>query len=423
MTRNQGVGLLLLAFFLGILLGLGLGWQVWPVKWYNTDPADLRTQHQEEWVLMTADSLAVNSNGELASNRLAQLIDDNTSWEQVSALVHQVAKRQRSAGDGGSATRLERLVTITGLPAAGTTEFTPPRRTLVQSISWLGYVILGLGFLIMASALVVLVLARRRQANPMPAPADALASADAPVADPAPAGRMEPVVNTPAGTRRLWGSDDFRGTALQGRPTQDGGGTPPYNRADAYAGAARTGRPVNVMPVFSEDEEDSETEPEGVGQRPAAVAGATGLFLGTYRAEYTLGDDHFEENFAISAGDDFLGDCGIVIADVMDEEGVQRVDAFEMWLHEVGKSKSDAQESRCLLISEYVGQAEGFRDRLAARGQVFAARPNLSITLETDSLRMLATVIGIAYAGDEPMPNSYFSRLTVEFRVERKRAV
>ena len=69
-----------IALFVGIGLGLLFGWQVWPVQWYDTDPSDLRAEHQEDYILMIADSLAVNGDGDLARKRLTELTDDDTSW-------------------------------------------------------------------------------------------------------------------------------------------------------------------------------------------------------------------------------------------------------------------------------------------------------------------------------------------------------
>jgi len=44
-----------LAFALGLLVGwLVLGWLVWPVKWDNTDPWDLRSQHQRHYLQLVA---------------------------------------------------------------------------------------------------------------------------------------------------------------------------------------------------------------------------------------------------------------------------------------------------------------------------------------------------------------------------------
>ena len=44
---------------LGIVIGHFLGWQVWPVSWYDMDPSDLRLEHQMSHVLMAADSFAL----------------------------------------------------------------------------------------------------------------------------------------------------------------------------------------------------------------------------------------------------------------------------------------------------------------------------------------------------------------------------
>jgi len=64
---------MLIALVLGILFGLLLGWQVWPVTWYNTDPSDLRIEHQTNYVLMAAEAFAQTGNSEQARLRLGQL--------------------------------------------------------------------------------------------------------------------------------------------------------------------------------------------------------------------------------------------------------------------------------------------------------------------------------------------------------------
>jgi len=46
---------LLLAFVIGLLLGwMVLGWKIWPVKWVDTDPWDLRPEHQRRFVTLVA---------------------------------------------------------------------------------------------------------------------------------------------------------------------------------------------------------------------------------------------------------------------------------------------------------------------------------------------------------------------------------
>ena len=45
-SRRYALLLVVAGLLAGIGIGLVLGWQVWPVSWYDTDPSDLRVQHQ-----------------------------------------------------------------------------------------------------------------------------------------------------------------------------------------------------------------------------------------------------------------------------------------------------------------------------------------------------------------------------------------
>jgi peptide/nickel transport system permease protein len=60
----------------GILLGLGAGWWLWPAKAVSITPADLRPDHQLEYTRMLVDSYAVNGDNSLAAARLNALGED-----------------------------------------------------------------------------------------------------------------------------------------------------------------------------------------------------------------------------------------------------------------------------------------------------------------------------------------------------------
>jgi len=64
-------------FGLGLLLGwLIIGWTLWPVEYYDTDPPDLRRSHQEAYISLVADSFGLNGDVQLARERLQGFGDD-----------------------------------------------------------------------------------------------------------------------------------------------------------------------------------------------------------------------------------------------------------------------------------------------------------------------------------------------------------
>ncbi len=408
MTRNLSIGLLMLAFVLGICLGLGLGWQVWPVKWYDTDPADLRLQHQENWLRMTADSLAVTGDVKQAQARLEQLTNpDNPDMQRIANLAEQVAQAEKAAGNGDQATRIRNMASMTGLPTPTAADLTLPRPEPFLFASWLGYLLLGLGLLVLVAAGIVWVIFRRNRS--LNATFD---NANSPTATPS-ASQSASTSQRPAVTAKLSESAPYRGAARPDRPPFGQTATVAYATSGAYQSTvARSTQERELTPTFTNQEEARTPD------RPASPA----LFLGTFRAEYRLGERDFDRSFSVEDSEkEVIGDCGMVSADVMEDDTSQKVDAFRIWLYEVGERGSQ-QEVDYFFLSEYANQAEAIRGKLAPPDKIAIARPNLSITLETSSLKLVATVVDVEYGGDDLAPNSYFSRLIVEFRMERKRA-
>jgi len=137
-VRKLALPLILLAAVLGVAVGLFLGWQVWPVQWYDTDPSDLRLSHQQTYVEMVADSMAVTGEAETAARRLLELTDDDTSWAQVANLVEGTAQVQEKQGNAAAALRIRRMAQLAQLPAASGEAFQPvasegglPTRTIL----------------------------------------------------------------------------------------------------------------------------------------------------------------------------------------------------------------------------------------------------------------------------------------------------
>ena len=133
MLRRLVWPLIAVGILVGILIGLILGWQVWPVRWYDTDPSDLREQHKMSYVIMAADSLAVTGNQELAKRRLADLVDKRNTWEQVANLVERVALEREQAGDSAAALRVRRLAQVVQLPSPKVTPATPAAKPSTRS--------------------------------------------------------------------------------------------------------------------------------------------------------------------------------------------------------------------------------------------------------------------------------------------------
>ena len=134
---------------------------------------------------------------------------------------------------------------------------------------------------------------------------------------------------------------------------------------------------------------------------------------------YARGDDRFEYSFPIeNETQDFLGDCGIAIAESLGSDTPKNVTAFEVWLFD----KNDIRTRTKILMSEHAFHDEGIKAKLATKGtDQILAREGETVVLETVSLILNAIVTEIAY-GDEAgqPPESYFDRLSIKFHVWRK---
>jgi len=141
--------------------------------------------------------------------------------------------------------------------------------------------------------------------------------------------------------------------------------------------------------------------------------------LGHFVASYSLGDDHYDESYSIeTATGEFLGQCGVEVAEILGEGTPQRVTAFEVWLFEPNAIRTVTK----VLMSEYAFDDVELRDRLAAKGEAVLVQANVPLVLETATLRVTATATEALYSQDDGqfMPNSTFDRLTVELVAQRR---
>ena len=114
-VRRQALIGFVIGLVVGLIIGLPiLGWQVFPVEWYDADPFDLREQHKEAYISMLADSYTLNTNVALARERVE-------GWDSKE-LGRIIGQLQAKAGDGAQVQRLDNLAAALGVQA----EVVPP---------------------------------------------------------------------------------------------------------------------------------------------------------------------------------------------------------------------------------------------------------------------------------------------------------
>jgi hypothetical protein len=415
---------LLLGLCLGLLGGLWAGWMQWPVRWYDTDPSDLRLAHQVAYVTMVADSYALTEDRQVATQRLYELMDDDTSWEQVANLVMRVAVAREEAGDAASAQRIRQVFEASALPSPYLAEWhlTPPDRGMEVTV--------GLAALGLLALLSIIALLRMATA---PWPPSGL-TAEVQVQEPDWLDGLEGQAPVPQSTEPQSPASvtpaagwPVAGASAAGWPAADPAGTRPSEAVVPVAPQFPVAEPFDDDDEWEDafEEEDDLLDDDDLVSPPAlkafdSPANVEGPQddqspLGVYEAEYVRGESRFDCSFNVEDSDgSFLGECGVGLADLGESEGSESgaAEAFEIWLFD----KTDIRTVSTVLVSERAYRDQALRDQLNAKGDVVVAQPGLVITLETLTLRMEATVDGYAYVVGGARPNRYFAKLNVALR-------
>jgi hypothetical protein len=150
-------------------------------------------------------------------------------------------------------------------------------------------------------------------------------------------------------------------------------------------------------------------------QAPAAAKSEPALaqFMTTYRQ----GDDLYDDSFSIdSVNGEFLGECGVGIAETIGVGDPKKVTALEVWLFD----KNDIQTVTKILMSEHANNDSAIRQRMVSKGEPVLAEPGMTFVMETATLQLEAKIIDMVYARGPLPENSYFSRLTMEISVWAK---
>ncbi len=473
-NRASRRGWILGAFVLGLALGLLLAWRVWPAKWVDTDPSDLRAEHQRAYVSMVADSYSVTGNINEARERLYELVDDDTDWSAVDALVGATADELEQAGNPAAALRVRRMHEGVPLPveaAAAPVATVETEDHAPASPRW-ALVLAGLGIVAMVIALVIwLITNEMRRREGLAEPEETLAESSEPYRPrPGRALSLDPVpgpgdLGIHAQERQMprwddatfmvdeeeeeeipleveeeeaeaeedlfdldeleeeeeldeWAEEEVeeQEQPLAQRPDLAPEEAWHVETSPPTPSEAETTTVARRVDLPELDDEDLELVEEEEIVAEATVSAGEGAQLATFEATYRFGEDDFYHAFTIESPEhEFLGQCGIVISDVLGIEGAQLVDAFDLWLFETRGTRTVSK----VLASEYAYSDDDLGAKLARKGELVLAEEGLVVTLQTESLRLSATIRELAYRDDQVEPDSVFDRLQVALVVER----
>jgi len=141
---------------------------------------------------------------------------------------------------------------------------------------------------------------------------------------------------------------------------------------------------------------------------------AKGAPLAQFMTTYRQGDDLYDDSFSIdSINGEFLGECGVGIAETIGVGDPKKVTALEVWLFD----KNDIQTVTKVLMSEHANNDPALRQRLLSKGEPILIEPGMQFLMETETLQLEARIVDMVYARGPLPENSYFSRLTLEVSV------
>mgnify|MGYP005834405041 CR=1 FL=1 len=339
---------LVISFVLGAVFGLVvLGWYVWPVKWSDALIADLGPTGRQTYLTLVAESYELTKNDALAKQHLRELYPNRTPAEIGAELDKAAAGR-----DPVTAEQIRRLVVVLGpslapSPVPGGTGQLPVSPKPPTTL---------LRRLLQTFGLVILVLVIL-------------------------AGLLLLVY------------------FLQSRTTAS---SPRITEATEAAVLPETESTAMAPPSAA---------PSGPEPEPATPPPATAATLGSFVATYNLGDIDFDMSFGIEAPNgDFLGECGLGMAEAIGGGEVQRVSAFEVWLFD----KIDIRTVSIVLASAHAHTDPALRTKLASRGEIVLAEPGQVFSVRTSSLKLQGRILDMAYGGGDVPAQSYFTTFSVE---------
>ncbi len=147
-----------LLFLIGLAIGWFLiGWFLWPVQYYDTDPEDLRQSHKEAWVSMVADSYSLSQDAEAAKERLRHF-----SGEEVGEIISTLIARSEEEGDLPGVQRLKDLAGAVGVTLPGVQATPTPEAPIAGPSVFRSLIMVFVIFLLVALVVVGLGLALSR---------------------------------------------------------------------------------------------------------------------------------------------------------------------------------------------------------------------------------------------------------------------
>lgn len=178
---------------------------------------------------------------------------------------------------------------------------------------------------------------------------------------------------------------------------------------------AETAAGVEVQPAYGAAPAPSSRRAATAAAAQQALQQSAGgvmeVPIARFHTTYTFGHDAYDDSFSIeNSNAEFLGECGVGIAESLGSDSPKKVTALEIWLFD----KSDIRTITKVVMSEHAFYDDALKAKLAPKGEPVLATQMETIVLETASLIINAEITEMEYGSDPQMPaQSYFERITV----------
>lgn len=139
--------------------------------------------------------------------------------------------------------------------------------------------------------------------------------------------------------------------------------------------------------------------------------GVSAVPIARFQSDYVYGRDNYDDSFSIeNSGGEFLGECGVGIAESIGSDTPKNVTALEVWLFD----KNDIRTITKVVMSDHAFFDEALKAKLAPKGEPVLARENEVIVLETATLIINAEIKEMQYGAGAMPPQSYFENFSIE---------
>ena len=129
--KPRHLAIVAVGIVIGLVLGLLVTWQVWPVEYYDTDSVDLRQEHKDDYVVMIAAAYAQDGDLDTAVVRLEWLgLEDDT---QVVLVLFQRYDEAGYIEETRSLARLAHGLGVTDVALLPYVEEPTPTATLIPT--------------------------------------------------------------------------------------------------------------------------------------------------------------------------------------------------------------------------------------------------------------------------------------------------